>query len=98
TVERNPFFIYHDTFNTNKEEVEDLKQRYRTGKEGDVEVKKKLTRAINDLLEPIRERRREYGKRPDDVRDILREGTKRANEAAHKNMDEIITKMGLYKP
>lgn len=98
TVEGNPVFIYHDAFNTDTEEVEDLKERYRTGNVGDVEVKKKLARAINELLEPIRERRREYEKRPDDVRDILREGTKRANETAHRNMDEIITHMGLFKP
>ncbi len=98
TVEGNPVFVYHDAFNTDKEEVEDLKQRYRTGNVGDVEVKKKLAKAINGLIEPIRERRREFEKRPDDVRDILREGTKRANEAAHKNMDEIITHMGLFKP
>jgi tryptophanyl-tRNA synthetase len=98
TVEGNPVFIYHDAFNTNTEEVEELKQRYRTGNVGDVEVKKKLARAINDLLEPIRERRREYEKRSDDVRDILRDGIKRANEVAHKNMDEITTHMGLFKP
>lgn len=98
TVESNPVFVYHDAFNTDKEEVEDLKQRYRTGNVGDVEVKKKLAKAINGLIEPIREKRREFEKRPDDVRDILREGTKRANEAAHKNMDEIITHMGLFKP
>ncbi len=98
TVEGNPVFIYHDAFNTDKEEIEDLKERYTTGNVGDVEVKKKLARAINELLEPIRERRREYEKRPDDVRDILREGTKRANEIAHGNMDEIITHMGLFKP
>jgi tryptophanyl-tRNA synthetase len=61
-------------------------------------VKKKLARAINELLEPIREKRREFENRPDYVRDVLREGTRRANEAAHTNMDEIITKMGLYKP
>ena len=98
TVEGNPVFVYHDAFNTDKEEVEDLKQRYRTGNVGDVEVKKKLARAINELLEPIREKRREFEMRPDYVRDVLREGTRRANEAAHRNMDEIITKMGLYKP
>jgi tryptophanyl-tRNA synthetase len=98
TVEGNPVFIYHDAFNTNTEEVEELKQRYRTGNVGDVEVKKKLARAINDLLEPIRERRREYEKRSDDVRDILRDGIKRANGVAHKNMDEITTHMGLFKP
>ncbi len=65
---------------------------------GDVEVKKKLAAAINELLGPIREKRAEYEKRPDDVRDILREGTKRAQEVAHENMDQIISKMGLYKP
>ncbi len=98
TVEGNPVFIYHDAFNTNIEEVDDLKERYSTGNVGDVEVKKKLAAAINELLEPIRERRGFYEARLDDVRDILREGTKRAKEAAGENMDAIISQMGLYKP
>ncbi len=98
TVEGNPVFIYHDAFNPNKEEVEDLKARYRTGRVGDVEVKQKLARAINALLDPIRERRGYYEKRPDEVRDILREGTLRANEIASRNMDEILSHMGLFKP
>ena len=42
TVEGNPVFIYHDAFNPNTAEVEDLKARYRAGKVGDVEVKTKL--------------------------------------------------------
>src|SRR5437588_1783112 len=42
TVEGNPVFVYHDAFNENKGEVEDLKDRYRNGKVGDVEVKEKL--------------------------------------------------------
>ena len=98
TVEGNPVFIYHDAFNNDIEEVDDLKERYSTGNVGDVEVKKKLARAINELLEPIRERRSFYEERLDDVRDILREGTKRAKETAAENMDAVITKMGLYKP
>jgi tryptophanyl-tRNA synthetase len=98
TVEGNPVFIYHDAFNNDKAEVEDLKERYRTGNVGDVEVKKKLARAINELLEPIRERRSYYENKLDDVRGILHEGTKRANAAARRNMDEIISHMGLYKP
>ncbi len=97
TVEGNPVFIYHDAFNTDLEEIENLKERYRSGNVGDVEVKKKLSKAINQLLDPIRERRSEYEKRPDDVRDILREGTKHANEVAHKNLDEIISRMGLFR-
>jgi len=97
-VEGNPVFIYHDAFNMNIPEIDDLKERYRTGNVGDVEVKKKLAAAINELLQPFRERRSEFEKRPDDVRDILREGTRRAREAAHENMDQIISAMGLYKP
>ena len=56
TVEGNPVFIYHDAFNSNLDEVNDLKSRYRTGKVGDVEVKEKLAVAINLFLDPIRER------------------------------------------
>ncbi len=47
TVEGNPVFIYHDAFNPNAAEVDDLKERYREGKVGDVEVKTKLAAAIN---------------------------------------------------
>ncbi len=97
-VEGNPVFIYHDAFNTNIPEIEDLKERYRTGNVGDVEVKKKLAAAINELLQPFRDKRAEYEKRPDDVRDILREGTSRAREKAHEIMDQIISAMGLFKP
>ena len=45
TVEGNPVFIYHDAFNPNIAEVDDLKARYRAGKVGDVEVKTKLAAA-----------------------------------------------------
>jgi tryptophanyl-tRNA synthetase len=57
TVEGNPVFTYHDAFNPNTAEVDDLKARYRAGKVGDVEVKRKLADALNIYLEPIRERR-----------------------------------------
>ena len=56
-VEGNPVFMYHDAFNKNKDGVEDLKDRYRKGRVGDVEVKKKLIVAINQFLEPMHERR-----------------------------------------
>ncbi len=98
TVEGNPVFIYHDLFNMNIEEIDDLKQRYRTGNVGDVEVKKKLSKAINELLEPFREKRSYYEKRIDDVKDILREGTNKAKEIAKDNMEQIISTIGLYRP
>ncbi|MDO9300997.1 MAG: tryptophan--tRNA ligase, partial [Anaerolineales bacterium] len=60
TVEGNPVFIYHDAFNPSYAEVDDLKERYRKGQVGDVEVKEKLAEAINTFLEPIREKRAYY--------------------------------------
>ena len=97
TVEGNPVFIYHDLFNDDPAEIENLKARYRTGNVGDVEVKKKLARAINLLLEPIREKRAQYEKRTDEVRDILREGTLKAKRIAEENMEEIKERVGLFR-
>src|SRR5437773_9285724 len=71
TVEGNPVFTYHDAFNSNKEEVEDLKTRYRAGKVGDVEVKTKLANALNAYLEPIRERRAQTLARPEQLKEIV---------------------------
>ena len=51
TVEGNPVFVYHDAFNPNTDEVDDLKARYRAGKVGDVEVKTKLANALNAHLD-----------------------------------------------
>src|SRR5215207_6734972 len=50
TVEGNPVFMYHDAFNPNVAEVDDLKERYRAGKVGDVEVKQKLEAALHEVL------------------------------------------------
>lgn len=89
TVEGNPVFIYHDAFNPNTAEVDDLKERYRAGKVGDVEVKLKLAAAINTLLDPIRARRAEALKRPDDIRDVLLAGSKRARAVAGETMERV---------
>ena len=89
TVEGNPVFIYHDAFNPNVAEVDDLKERYRAGKVGDVEVKTKLSAAINTLLDPIRTRRAQALQRPDDIRDILLAGSTRAREVAGETMERV---------
>jgi tryptophanyl-tRNA synthetase len=89
TVEGNPVFIYHDAFNPNREEVEDLKARYRTGKVGDVEVKTKLSAAINVMLDPIRARRATALAKPGDLREILIEGSRRARAVATSTMDRV---------
>jgi tryptophanyl-tRNA synthetase len=89
TVEGNPVFTYHDAFNSDTAEVEDLKARYRAGKVGDVEVKKKLAIALNARLDPIRERRAAVLAKPDRLREILFEGSKRARAAAEKTMERV---------
>lgn len=89
TVEGNPVFVYHDTFNPDRAEVEDLKTRYRAGKVGDVEVKMKLAAAINERLAPIRERREAALARPGYLRDILVAGSERARGVARETMARV---------
>lgn len=89
TVEGNPVFIYHDAFNPNIEEVDDLKARYRAGKVGDVEVKTKLAAALNAHLEPIRERRAAALAKPGAIRDMLFEGSRRARAIAVGTMERV---------
>jgi len=89
TVEGNPVFTYHDAFNQDTAEVEDLKGRYRAGKVGDVEVKTKLAGALNAHLEPIRERRAAVLAKPDHLKEILFEGSKRARQVAGETMARV---------
>jgi tryptophanyl-tRNA synthetase len=95
TVEGNPVFVYHDAFNPDRKEVQDLKDRYRAGKVGDVEVKQKLTRALNTFLDPLRQRRAEYAARPERLEQILQEGTRRMRGEAQATMGLVRQAMGL---
>lgn len=94
-VDGNPVFIYHDVFNPNAAEVNDLKSRYRAGKVGDVEVKEKLAKALNDFLDPMRERRAYYEAQTGFVDELLFEGTMRAREEARMTLIEAKRAMGL---
>ena len=89
TVEGNPVFLYHDAFNPDKAEVEELKTRYRAGKVGDVEVKTKLAKALNAHLDPMRARRAEIAARPERIREILREGSRKARGIAQETMERV---------
>ena len=89
TVEGNPVFMYHDAFNPDAAEVEDLKTRYREGKVGDVEVKTKLAKALNTMLDPMRERRREVAARPERIREIAIEGSRKARAVAQATMKRV---------
>ncbi len=94
-VEGNPVFIYHDVFNSNKAEVEDLKERYRTGSVGDVEVKQKLSAAINGFLDPIRERRTEFENKSGFVDEVIYDGTIVMREEARQTLTAMKKAMGL---
>ena len=89
TVEGNPVFTYHDAFNPDLAEVDDLKSRYREGKVGDVEVKKKLAAALNAHLEPMRARRAGLLAKPSALRDILHEGSRKARLVAQETMERV---------
>jgi tryptophanyl-tRNA synthetase len=95
TVEGNPVFIYHDAFNPDKAEVAELKERYRVGQVGDVEVKKRLAAAINNFLEPIRERRAHYQAHPLLVQDVLAQGIRRMQGEARETMRLVRAATGL---
>jgi tryptophanyl-tRNA synthetase len=94
-VEGNPVFAFHDTFNSNKPEVEDLKRRYREGSVRDVEVKEKLIVALEEFLRPIRERRAQYAADVKAVDRIIRDGSERARDEARKTLHDVRSAMHL---
>lgn len=94
-VEGNPVFAYHDLFNPNVAEVDDLKTRYRAGRVGDVEVKEKLFIALENFLNPIRERRAHYEAQTGYVDELLYEGTLRSQKEAQATLIEVKKAMGF---
>jgi tryptophanyl-tRNA synthetase len=94
-VEGNPVFLYHDAFNPDEAEVEDLKARYRSGTVGDVEVKTKLAAAINAFLDPVRQRRAQLAAQDGLVEDILSTGNRAMREIARDTMARVEEAMGL---
>jgi tryptophanyl-tRNA synthetase len=95
TVEGNPVFIYHDAFNPDAAEVADLKSRYREGRVGDVEVKKKLIAALDAFLTPIRERRAEFAGQPHVVDEILLAGNEVMRREARETLAHVREAMGI---
>ena len=95
TVEGNPVFMYHDAFNPNVAEVEDLKTRYRQGRVGDVEVKDKLARALNAFLTPIRQRRAHFAAQSGYIEQVIYEGTMKTQALANETLLAMKKAMGF---
>lgn len=88
-IEGNVVFMYLDLFDPNKQEVEDLKAQYQKGGLGDVVLKKRLATILNDMIEPIRAKRKELEKDPAAVMQVLKKGTEKAAEVAEQTMRDV---------
>lgn len=94
-VEGNPVFSYHDAFNPDRAEVDDLKARYATGTVGDVEVKDKLAAAINAMLAPMRVRRAAFAEQPGMVEQVIIDGTATVRAVVQETVAGMRRAMGL---
>lgn len=93
TIENNPLWIFHDTFNTDTAWVNDAKTRYQQGAIGDVECKRKLIDVLVALIEPMRTRRLQYEQDLSYVREVLRAGTEKANATSQATLRLVKEKM-----
>ena len=88
-VGENPVFSYLDAFDHDAAQIMDLKERYQRTGVSNKELKDRLTRAINELLEPTRERRARYDANPSLVREVLQWGTQRGRAIAQQTMEMV---------
>jgi len=94
-VEGNPVFSYLDAFDPDKKGLAELKAHYRKGGLGDVVVKKRLNGIVQDLLAPIRERRQGFENNPEEVMELLRQGSIKAQSLAAQTLLEVRKAMRL---
>lgn len=94
-VEGNPVFFYHELWNDDKQEVEELKARYRAGTVGDVEVKQRLLAAHKRYFAPIRERKEYLEAHPLEVQKILDRGAALARLASGATLAKARAALGL---
>lgn len=94
-VEGNTVFQYLDVFGEDKRRIAELKERYQAGGLGDVTVKQYLFEVLDELLSPIRQRRRELAGDLPAVYRVLLEGSKRANAVAEQTLAEVRQAIGV---
>lgn len=94
-IEGNTVFEYLTIFDTNQEEVEELKAHYQRGGLGDSVVKKRLVEVLNTFLDPIRKRREAFAKDPGALYEILKVGSEKARETASQTLDEVRRALSL---
>lgn len=104
TVEGNAVFTYLDAFSCDEhfakylpdyQNLDEMKDHYRRGGLGDMKCKKLLNSILNEMLEPIRQRRHELEQDIPEIYNILRRGTEKARETAAQTMDEVRNAMKI---
>ena len=88
-VENNPLWIFHDTFNSDKQWIKEAKEKYQAGTIGDVECKKKLIDVLVNLLAPMQQRRQQFANDPAQILQCLREGAERINSIANDTLRTV---------
>lgn len=103
-LEGNTVFTYLDAFCTDEhfkkylpeyENLDALKAHYQAGGLGDVKVKKFLNNVLQEELEPIRARRKEYARNIDYVYEVLKKGSEAARETAARTLAEMKSAMKI---
>ncbi len=92
-VEGNVVFTYLDIFHHDKEEVKSLKNHYERGGLGDVTIKNILNNTVQNLLEPIRGKRKTINN--EDIKEILYQGTNKAANLAKITMGQVREAIGV---
>lgn len=93
-VEGNVVFAYLDAFDPDREAVAELKAHYRAGGLGDMVLKKRLNGILQELLAPIRERRRALATDPASVLRFLESGTASARETVGAVLSDVRAALG----
>lgn len=93
-VEGNPVFAYLDAFGKDTTSIDALKERYRSGTVGDVEVKAYLIEVLEGTLAPLRERRDRFSQRGL-VDELIIAGTERVREETRLTLREMKGAMGI---
>lgn len=103
-IEGNTVFTYLDAFSRSEHferylpdyaNLDELKEHYQRGGLGDVKVKKFLNNIIQEELEPIRQRRKEYEKDIPEIYEILRKGSEEARKVAAQTLSEVKSAMKI---
>lgn len=103
-VEGNPVFIYLDAFCRDEHFerylpdykcLDELKEHYTRGGLGDVKVKRFLNSVLQEELEPIRSRRKEFEKDIPEIFRILKKGSEKARETANKTLTDVKNAMKI---